>query len=222
MGKLFKLIFLALIPVFLIAGGKSGSCADISNAGVKKTSNFPLYDLLSNAFPQQQIFGYYPLSDADKYSKNLLSNGFTFDTISSNNETRLYHYFGRSKLNTDISVLMMKTSSGKFDAMIVYHLNENLLKKIIPDGVPLVQYQLLEHYVGGRTFVKNHLTKYISDIKSLGFKQDKNDATKWEKQVGNCVYRWSYSHQDSHLKSISDGYIHYDWLIIDKNYYNLE
>jgi hypothetical protein len=224
MGKLFKLIFLALIPVFLIAGSKSGSCADISNAGVKKTSNFPLYDLPTNDFPQQQVFGYYPLSNADEYSRNVMSNGFVVNPIDSNNEIRLYVHAAAPKYVPDVSVLiLLEASSGKFGTTILYiSKNEGLLKKITPLGVPLVQYQLTEQYVGDRAFVKNHLTKYISDLKSLGFKQDANNTDEWKKQVGNCVYYWFYKYQNSHLKSTSNVYIDYHWVIADKDYANLE
>jgi hypothetical protein len=198
----------------------SGSCKDISYEGVKKTSNFPLYDLPTNTFPQEQVFAYYPLSNIDEYENILTDNGFTLLGL---NDTR-HSYIHNTGI--DIRVDMFKHSSGKFDVNIEYKSNDSLLIAVTPAGVPLTQYQLLEHYVGDRNFVINYIAQYISDLESLGFKLGTfSDGTGelWEKQVGNCAYAWFYEHNDNpSYAPANSGYINYNWVVSEKSFWDLE
>ncbi|MDR2635957.1 MAG: hypothetical protein LBC08_03910, partial [Campylobacteraceae bacterium] len=105
----------------------------------------------------------------------------------------------------------------------------NLLSAITPVGVPLVQYDLGDHYVGERTFVINHIAKYKNALKQLGFSENeivldsKIKVKIMKKEVSNCVYRWGYQHIDHfNPKNPNDGYINYAWEVIDKTFYNIE
>jgi hypothetical protein len=181
---------------------------------VKKAENFPPYDLLTaNGFLKQQNFGYFPIPDVNAYDTILKGN--MFELCQSSDARKLY-FHSSCNLTPDISVVVSNGEDGSL-AIIMYKSNPNLLNDITPVGVPLVQYQLIEHYVGGRTSVTDHLAKYKSDLKELGFKEINGDAYgKMEKEVGNCIYSWFYQHTDHYLNS-NNGYINYNWVITDKN-----
>jgi hypothetical protein len=196
-------------------GGSSGLCGDISYEGVKKTTNFPLYDLSTNTFPREQVFNYHPIPNISTYDTLLKGNGFT-----SYQSNAYVHYSGDL---IDIGVVMIKNSDdGSFTAAINYRSNLSLLSAITPAEVPLKQYQLLEHYTGERAFVINHIAQYKNSLKGLGFKEISGDNYGlMEKEVGNCVYRWFYQHVDHYLNA-ANGYINYNWVIVDKTFDNLE
>ncbi|MDR2635956.1 MAG: hypothetical protein LBC08_03905 [Campylobacteraceae bacterium] len=229
----FKALFLSLLlSLFLIgcggggsddagthSGSGGGACGDISYEAVKNTANFPPYDLPANSFPREQLFTYYPLSDINAYAALLKSKGFI---LSPSIETVILYAHYSSYLIPDVAVTMFKMSDGSYSADIFYRANPNLASAVIPTGVPLVQYQLVEHHVGERVLVINHLTKYKNDLKKMGFEEIEGGSYgRMEKEVGNCVYSWFYQHTDHYLKP-NDGYINYNWIIVDKAFGNLE
>ncbi|MDR0407664.1 MAG: hypothetical protein LBH45_01925 [Campylobacteraceae bacterium] len=198
-------------------GGSSALCGDISLEGVKNTANFPLYDLPTNIFSQDQVFTYYPIVNVEAYHNLLLDNGFALDFDSSNDTYKNYmHYLGT------IGVVMRNTSSGFSEAAIIYVANQNLLNAITPSNTPLVQYQLVDHYIGERNFVNNHIDQYKSALYSSDFTDvDNNAYGGMDKKVGNCVYHWFYQHYDPYLNA-NDGVINYNWVVIDKTYFDLD
>ncbi|MDR1007298.1 MAG: hypothetical protein LBL65_01875 [Campylobacteraceae bacterium] len=191
--------------------GTSGLCGDISYEGVKKTTNFPLYDLPANTVPISQDFAYYPVLNISAYDTLLQNNGLT--RIQSNDTVKLYIH----SLGEDIGVMTLKSNDGSFTAIITYHSNPSLLKAIIPVGVPLKQYQLFGHYTGERNFVINHIAQYKNSLKKLGFKETGDGRGSMEKKVGNCIYGWGYDHHD-HYPNANNGYINYSWIISDKTF----
>lgn len=205
------------------SGGRNGnSCSDISYESVKNTANFPFYDLFTNIFLQQQLFWHYPVSDADTYETILKNNGFVLE--GSSNETRDYMHFSVGS-EIDVRVSIFKLSNGSFIARIhTYGLNpnsnQNLLSVIAPTGVPLVQYQLVEHYIDERNFVIDHIDQYKSSLKELDFKETEDNYGLMRKEVGNCIYSWLYQHHDDYLNA-NNGYINYNWVIVDKTFENL-
>jgi hypothetical protein len=219
-----------LLSFFLIeyANGKdvkssvsSGTCGDIGYAGVKKTENFPAYNLPTpKVFPKSEHFIYYPISDINAYDTLLKGNRFT---LSQSNDTfKSYnHYYGGL---IDIIVVTSKAKDGFFFATITspghFKSNQSLLNAVKPANVPLVNYLLIEHYVGERNFVINHFTQYKSDLKKLGFKNITVDGDEiMEREVGNCVYQWFYQHSDHYLNA-RNGYMNYSWVVLDKTFYS--
>jgi hypothetical protein len=186
----------------------------MSEEGVK--NNFPPYDLPENSFLRGEVFTYYPIPNIDTYETLLKDNGFILTSTISGKTYN--HYSGSS--TPDISIIIDNGNGGSFEATISYkfNLNPSLLKAITPANVPLVQYQLLKHYVGERTFVINHIAKYKSDLVELGFEEIDEGIDKGEmkKEVGNCVYQWYYQHTDHYL-NYNNGYINYNWIVYDKN-----
>ncbi|MDR1007299.1 MAG: hypothetical protein LBL65_01880 [Campylobacteraceae bacterium] len=197
----------------------SGLCGDISYEGVKKTTNFPLYDLPANTFPRAQVFNYYPIPNISSYDTLLQGNGLTL--YQSNDTVRLYaHYSGDSLL--DIGVITRKNNDDSYTVIINYKSNPSLLSTITPAGASLKQYQLTEFYTGERTFVINHIAQYKNSLKGLGFKDIGDSYGAMEKKAGNCVYRWFYQHQDHHYLNANNGYIDYNWVVVDKTFDDLE
>jgi hypothetical protein len=185
---------------------------------VKNPANYPPYDLPANSFLREQVFAYHPISNVTAYENLLLSNGFILVYLDSIEIEYVYSSGGIY----DIFVAMHKQSDGAFNAMIVYRSNPSLLSAITPTDAPLVQYQLLEFYVGERNFVIEHIDQYKSALKGLGFEEFEEDGNWWmEKDVGNCLYHWTYQHSDNYLGT-NNGAIDYNWIIHDKAYDALE
>jgi hypothetical protein len=195
--------------------GTSGLCGDINYEGVKKTTNFPRYDLPANTFPISQDFEYHPVPNINAYDALIQSKGLIL--YQSNDTVKIYLH----SLGEDIGVVTFKNSDGSFTAMINYKSNPSLLSAITPAGVPLKQYQLIEHYTGERTFVINHIAQYKNSLKELGFKETGDGHGSIEKKVGNCIYRWFYQHRDHYLNA-NNGYIDYNWVVVDKTFDDLK
>ncbi|MDR1007296.1 MAG: hypothetical protein LBL65_01865 [Campylobacteraceae bacterium] len=201
-----------------VGTSNGGLCGDINYEGVKKTTNFPIYDLPANTFPTNHDFTYNHIPNISAYDTLLQGNGLI--RYQSNDTVSLYIYSSGGSL-PDIGVVTHKNSDSSYTAIINYNSNPSLLSAIKPAGVRLSQYVLTEHYTGERTFVINHIAQYKNSLKELGFKETNGGGDGYmEKNVGNCVYSWLYVHHDHRLDA-NNGYMYYSWAISDKTSENI-